>query len=247
MRKICETVPISSLSDDLGERIKGCKTLEQAAEEAMDLLYGTFSDSIVLARLFVVVPHGELPAANRSFVSELAHSQGITDLINDETYVISLLGTRGVRPEWNDRRNSNGHVGIPLASADFIDRIPMMSRMLKEVGLDLSWIDRQKSVATKTLAGLSGVFYVADAETAVDDKGRKIISAQDFVRAYKIKSVFGCAGGYPTGGTFITMIVFCRETVKQSTAEQFLPFISAFKAGTVSLVSSRAIFAPEHL
>lgn len=243
MSKIDDKVNIFPILDELSVKIKECKTLEQAAMEAMGLLYKEFSDTIVLARLFVAVPYGKLPTDNRSFVSELARTHNITDLINDETYVLSLLGTKGVDPAWNDRRNSKGHVGIPLASADFIDRIPMMSRLLKEVGLDLSWIDRQEAVATKTLAGLSGVFYVSDAETAVDDKGRKIISAQDFVQANKIKSVFGCAGGYPISKTFITMIVFCRDAIKQSSVEQFLPFISNFKAGTTPIVSSGAIFA----
>ncbi len=68
--------------------------------------------------------------------------------------VLSLLGTRGEDMRWNDRRNSQGHVGIPLVSADFIDAIPMMSRLLKELGLDLNWIasDDTESIMTHTVA-----------------------------------------------------------------------------------------------
>jgi hypothetical protein len=242
MSKISETSNILPLIDDITEKTKSCKTLEEAAQTVTDVLYEEFSDSIVLARLFGTVPLGKLPVANRSFVAELADSQGITDLIKDETLILSLLGTRGAEVAWNDRRRSEGHVGIPLASADFIDKIPMMSRLLKEVGLDLDWIDRQEAITIKTFAGLSGVFYVPDARTAVDDQGRKIISAQDFVRDNDIKTVFGLAGSYPLKKTFVTLIIFCRETLQKPQVDRFLLLMSSFKAKTTSLASSGAVF-----
>lgn len=244
MGKISQVTTIFPLLDKVEEQVKGSKTLEQAAEWMTDVLYQEFGDSVVLARLFATVPFGKLPAANHSFVTKLADAQGIAHLIQDETLVLSLLATRGARPAWNDRRQSQGHVGIPLASADFIDRIPMMSRLLKEVGLDLDWIDAQEgAIATKTFAGLSGVFHVPDARTAVDHQGRKIISAQDFVGDNDVKTVFGLASGYPISKTFLTLIVFCRETIEKSCTERFLPLISSFKASTTSLVSTGAVFA----
>jgi hypothetical protein len=197
-----------------------------------------------LVRLFVTVPFGKLPAVNRSFVTQLANTQGLTGLIKEGTLVLSLLATRGRKPAWNDRRQSQGHIGIPLVSAAFIDRIPMMSRLLNEVGLSLDWIDSQeKVIATKTFIGLSGVFYVPDAKTAVDHQGRKIISAQDFVDDQNVKTVFGLAGGYPISRTFLTLIVFCCEPVERPYVERFLPLISSFKANTTSLVLTEAIFA----
>jgi len=39
----------------------------------------------------------------------------------------------------------------------------------------------------KTFKSISGVFYVKDAETEVDNRGRKIIAAQDFVKEEKVK------------------------------------------------------------
>ena len=119
----------------------------------------------------------------------------------------------------------------------------MMSRLLKEVGLDLNWIDSQEAIAVKTFAGLSGVFYVRNAEKAMDDRGRSIISAQDFVRENNVKTVFGLAGAYPISRTFLTLIVFSRETLERPQVEQFLHLISHFKANTTSLVSTEAIFA----
>jgi hypothetical protein len=243
MSKISEIWSSFPLQDEMTEKMKNCRTLEEAAQVMTDVLYENFSETIVLVRLFATVPFGKLPAENRSFVAKLANSHGITDLIKDDTLVLSLLGTRGADPVWNDRSWSNGHVGIPLASADFIDRIPMMSRLLKEVGLQRDWIDRQEAIAIKTMAGISGVFYVQDAKTAVDNQGRKIISAQDFVRDNNIQTVFGLASGYTISKTFLTLIVFCREKVEKSQAERFLPLISHLKVNTASLVSIGAIFA----
>lgn len=242
MREIGQGGGLFPLLDKIAKKMTGCRTLESAARVATDALYEEFASTIVLVRLFATVPFDRLPAANRGFVAKLVESQGVADQIKSETMVLSLLGTRGANPSWNDRRRSVGHVGIPLVSAAFIDRIPMMSRLLKEVGLDLNWIDRQNAIAIKTLAGLSGVFYVPDAETAVDHLGRKIISAQKFVCDNKIKTVFGLAGGYPVSGSFLTLIVFCRETILRSDVEQFLPLISSFKAGTTALVQAGAVF-----
>ncbi len=242
MNEIGKIDSIFPLMDEVTVRVKGCRTLEDAAQKVTDVLYEKCSDSVILVRLFATVPFGALPAANRSFVETLANRHNISKLITYETPVLSLLGTRGIKPAWNDRRQSAGHVGIPLASAAFIDRIPMMSRLAKEVGLDMDWIDRKAAIAIKTYAGVSGVFYVSDAEAAVDDQGRKIITAQDFVHDYKVKTVFGLATHYTSSATFLTLIAFCRESIEKSRVEQFLPLISHIKAGTTSLVSAKAIF-----
>jgi hypothetical protein len=186
---------------------------------------------------------GKLPAPNRTFVTNLAATNNITQLIRDDTLILSLLGTRGLKPEWNDRRKSQGHVGIPLASADFVDKVPMISRLLKEVGLNLDWIDsKDTAIVTKTIGGISGAFFVQDAKQAIDHQGRKIIPAQDFVEANKVKTVFGLADGYATSRAFVTIIMFCREMLDKPQAELFSPLISALKANTATLVSTGAIF-----
>ena len=83
--------------------------------------------------------------------------------------MLSLLGTSGVKPAWNDRRQSQGHVGIPMVSAAFIEAILMMSRLLKQLGVRLDWIASHDSqIITKVMGEMSGVFFVADAATEVD-------------------------------------------------------------------------------
>jgi hypothetical protein len=231
------------LLDKVREDTKNCRTLEQAAQLLTDAIYEELGDSVVLARVFATVRFGELPEPNSAFVTDLAAANDIAPLINDDTLILSLLGTRGAKSEWNDRRTSEGHVGIPLASAAFVDKIPMISRLLKQVGLDLDWIDsRDADIVTKTLGDISGVFYVPDAAQAVDHQGRKIIPAQDFVEANDVKTVFGLAGGYPVGKMFVTAIVFCRETLDKAEAELFSPLIDAFTTNTASLASTGAIF-----
>jgi hypothetical protein len=235
---------ITALRGKIEYDIRNCTCLEDAAQKYTDLMYEEFKDSIVLVRFFATLPFKNLPAPNQRFVTNLAASAGISSLIDDQTLVLSLLGTRGEEDAWNNRRNSRGHVGIPLASGDFIEAIPMMSRLLKELGLGLDWIDSgDTEIVAKTVGGMAGVFYVPDARTTVDQKGRKIIAAQDFVSAYDVKTVFGIGGGYLTGYVFITNIVFTRETIEKRQTERFMPVVNTFKTGTIRMVSGNKIFA----
>ena len=231
------------LQNKISGQVAGNTALEDAAQEYMSILYETLSESIILARLFATIPFEELPEPNKEFVANLAQSAGISELVKERTLVLALLGTRGAKPAWNDRRNSQGHVGIPLASSDFIDKIPMMSRLLKQLGAGLDWIDTNDTeLVARTFKDMSGVFFVHDARTEVDNKGRKIIAAQDFVEEEKVKTVFGIGGCYLGTSLFFTTIVFVREFLDKNIVERFMLQANKFKTATLSLVDDRRIF-----
>ena len=72
----------------------------------------------------------------------------------------------------------------------------MISRLLKELGVPLDWVDgHDSSMIEKTMARSAGLFFVEDASEATDQEGRKIIAAQDFVSQYGVKGVFGIGRG----------------------------------------------------
>lgn len=235
---------VNALRNKTEQVLQNCSSLEDASQKFIEIFYEEFSESVILARLFATVPFKKLPAANQDFVSNLAESKGISHLLSDKTLVLSLLGTRGRKDNWNDRRKSNEHVGIPIVSLDFIDSIPMMSRLLKELGVEVNWIDREDTkIVIKLRGSKAGVFFVCDASTDTDQKGRKIISAQDFVEEYKIKTVFGFGGGYGVSENFITTIIFTTETIDRTKAEQLMFMINMIKSATTELVLKGKIFA----
>lgn len=235
---------VNALKSNIEKKLKNCGCLEEASQKFIDIIYEEFEESVVLSRVFVTVPFENLPSPNQAFVTKLAHATRVSHLIDDRTLVLSLLGTRGKVADWNDRRKSKGHIGIPLVSADFIDTIPMMSRLFKDMGADLSWIDsKDTKIVIKTMGSMAGVFHVPDAKTATDQKGRKIIAAQDFVDMYKVKTVFGFGGIYGIGETFIITIIFTSEILEKKQAEQFMFLINTIKSVTTELVSKGRIFA----
>ncbi|MEW6351413.1 MAG: hypothetical protein AB1646_20360 [Thermodesulfobacteriota bacterium] len=227
------------------ETMDGFGSLEQAAQEFTGTLYRRFKDSLALIRLFATVPFGELPRAETEFVKRLAAGKKITPLIRQETPVLTLIGTSGDKPSWNDRRNSKGHVGIPLASSEFISAIPMMSRLLEELGMDLGWFGQQESrseIAWARMANVSGLFYVEDAATVTDSSGRMIISDQTFVGENRVKTVFGMGGAYPLTTTMLVAILFTREKIPKSRAEWFAMLLNGFKMATLDFSSPARIF-----
>ncbi len=235
---------MKELERNIQLKTRSCATFEEAAQRYTSLMYEAFEESLVLIRLFATVPFGKLPGRNQQSVRTLASSAGITDLIKDDTLVLSLVGSSGVEPEWNDRRKSQSHVGIPLASGDFIDAIPMMSRLLRQLGVSLEWIDRaDTTLVVKTVGGASGVFFVKDASVEVDNQGRRIIAAQDFVEKYGVKSVFGIGGGFLSTPTFLVSIVFCRDEINREAAQSFMPQVNRIKVNCNELVNKGLIFS----
>ncbi len=242
MQKISTAIPhdFEKLQNNIRAAIKTVDSFEEAAQIYTTTIYEAFKDSIVLVRLFATVPYGQLPPQNKTFVSDLAMSKGIHQLMHDETLVLSLLGTCGAQTNWNSRRTSQGHIGIPLVSTEFIDAIPMMSRLLKQLGLGLEWIgSHDTQLVTHTLGSMSGVFFVPEAMNEIDSKGRKIIVAQDFVTDNHVKTVFGYGGGYVGTKTFTVTILFLQETITKHHANKFAGAMAFFKPLTVNLVKKK--------
>ena len=216
--------------------------LEDAAQALVESIYARFEESVVLARMFVTVPFDSLPPSSRKIVSRRAEDAGAMDGLRTVTPVLSLIGTSGQEAAWHDRRRSQEHAGIPLISSSFVNGVPMISRLLKELGIPLEWVDSQDStMIEKTMARTAGLFFVGDAGRATDHHGRKIITAQDFVETYGIKAVFGIGGAY-IGGQIVVLMVFCRDHVPRETAESFLALTALFKNKTATLVGAGRVF-----
>lgn len=226
-----------ALQEEIRSRKQAYTSYENIAQDFMDEFYNKFKDSIILSRVFLTVPYSRLPQKNKVFVDKLADTHSIQELINDNTLILSLVGSAGIEEQWFDRRNSQDHIGIPLASADFIDRVPMMSRLLRQLGLDLNYISSDDTKLVKhTLGRMNGMFYVKDAKTEVDIKGRKIIAAQNFVDKYKVKTVMGFGGGYTGPYPFYTCIIFLNETIEPSRARLISAEMAFFKIVSMGIV-----------
>ena len=234
---------IRELWSGIESRVRGATSLEEGAQALATELYTQFAESVVLARVFLTVRLDGLPGDVRAFVENLARSAGKTGPLHGLLPVLSLVGTRGQEAAWNARRSSRGHQAIPLMSAAFVGAIPMISRLFREIGVPLTWIDSDDAQLIATAVGHSGgLFFVPEAESAVDDHGRKIIAAQDFVSAHGVKTVFGTGGAYARG-QLLVIVVFCRDRVARTTAERFLALTDLFKGQTASLVQAGKVFA----
>jgi hypothetical protein len=237
------SLTVSQLWADLEPKVQQAQCLEESAQELASSLHYQFQESVAIARVFATVPFQDLPSSNRNFVEKLADSAGANGKLRHETPVLSLIGTFGQEENWRDRRKSEGHVGIPLISSDFVGAIPMIARLINELGLPLEWVDSHDTESiVETIGTKAGLFYVEDASEATDQEGRKIIAAQDFVSTYGVKTVFGAGGAYPNG-QMVALIVFCRNAFARSVAELFLPLTDLFKSGTVALAESGRVFS----
>jgi len=233
----------ATVLDQLRDGLRPCTSLEQVASTTAGHLYETFAETTVLARVYALLPFRDLPPDVAAFVEKLVPADASGPGHTPETPVLTLMGTRGARAEWCDRRKSVGHKGIPLLSASFVERIPMLARLLKELGIDLAWLDEAPEVnARRLVGGFNGVFYVSDATTSRDAQGRQIIPAQDFVASEGVKSVIGMGGFYPDG-MLVVAIAFTREEVSRPQADRLKSLVSTLKGETFGVVRARRLFS----
>lgn len=233
---------LRSLQGCLRENLRGCTSVEPAASHLVELFADEFAGRVVLARVFATVPFDRLPAFNRNATAALAASKGASDRLRPDTPVLSLLATRGQQPAWCDRRLSKGHVGIPLVSQDFVDAAPMVAALFAELGFSL--VGRERGASCERLLGgeSAGSMYVADAKTAVDQRGRKVIAAQDFVAVHGVETVFAVGGCWPNRD-LVACIVFLQGSLGRAAVRRLAPLLSVFRAGTTSQAMHGRYFA----
>ncbi len=232
---------VAALRANVDARLTGAATVEDAAGRFAELMKGAYP-SIVLARVFLVLPLAELPPREAAFATALAARLGAASRLVPTSPVLTLVGTRGDLPAWNDRLRSDGHLAIPLIDREMVDGAPMIARLLGDLGVDCGLLASDRAVATrKMLGGINGRFYVADADNAVDELGRAVIPSRDFVKAHAIRTVFGMGGAY-IDGTLVIAIFFCTESLDAADVDRFPTLINHLKMATSALRRERRVF-----
>jgi hypothetical protein len=233
--------------EELQEEVRdvgGCSCAQEAAQRFVDALYGRFSDSLVLLRLFMVLPYAELPQEDRLFVDGQGRATNTSHLIHGGTPIFTLLSTRGAKPEWNDRRASEHFRCIPLASTAFISSLSMLSRQFASVGFDLGLIDawEAKVASTGRADQFRGMLYIRDAGVERDSQRRMIVPKQEFVAASGVKTTLGFGSGYAGKPTLVTLFAFTNEILDRSAVEPLANVLEAFISATEELVAKDRFF-----
>ena len=231
---------IFTLLGVISRQLSDTSCFEVAAQRCLNLFYEQYESELALARLYVTSTFSALPAENRQFVEKLARSKEVG--LRPDVPVLSLIGTRGRRPSWNDRRQSKGHLGIPLVSPDFVTALPMIARMFSDFEIELAWIERPERGISTTRSGWSGLFHVADARDSQDQHQRYIIPARDFVAEEEVRTGFGIGGSF-ISGTLLAMIFFTRCVLSRELAQRYLPLGTMFKTATSAHIEAGRIFA----
>jgi hypothetical protein len=227
---------INALRTSLEKR--SATSIEDAAQHFVSTFAEAFS-SLVLARLFIVLPFAELPANEQAFARKLVANDS---RLTNRTPTLTLLATRGVDEKWNRRETSAGHLAIPLLDKEFVAETPMIAKLLADLELDLAPLDDGFAATTsKMLGSEAGKFYVSDAASAQDARNRFIIPSREFVKKYDVRTVFGMGGSYFDGKLVVT-ILFTNELVDRMVADRLASFISTFKMTTTRLEQQKKFF-----
>lgn len=227
---------VSAIQAVLGESLAKSTSIEGAARIWLDAVYEPLAEALVLARVFAILPRSALPPFEAEHADRVAGAAG--HALDARSPVLSLLATRGARPEWNERLRSQVHLALPLASSALLEASPMIASLLDDMGVRLttvSWGPRLVSTAREVPE--HPTFYVADALTTTDPRGRFKIPARDFVFAHDVKSVFG-VGGTLGGGTLFAMVLFARQHVTRAVAEQLAPLAAEFRSATLPIAGA---------
>lgn len=191
-------------------------SMEEAANKIVNYLYDNITDSSgnnanALVRLYKTHPYSQLDSGLQSFAQGILGSAP-----SDDTNCLTMLATMGDKDDWKSRSKSNGHRAIPLASADMVAGIPMISRLLTQFGIDVGAVMRPDPMLIGDMSAKTyNTFYVPEAV------GSPYIPAQDdFVIPNGIKSVLGF-GGILSSGELFVVIMFSKVSIPADVADKF--------------------------
>ena len=226
----------------LRETASGAQTLEVSAQRVCRFLYDELRGpdglrACALVRCYKTHAYGSLDTELQAFARDALGSEPPRPTMK----CLTLMASVGQSANWNSRHLSRGHRTIPLPSREIVEKAPMISGLIKELGLELSYVIQPSPDIVKELAGKRhGVFHV---ENAV---GSPHIPAQeDFVLRFGIRSVLGFGGMLAIGDLF-AVILFATVHVPASTADRFrtlaLDVKSVFSKFNDKTVFNKSVF-----
>ncbi len=206
---------VKECGEKLREAASGVSNMEDAANRIVGFLYDNFgnngSKACALVRFYKTHPFGELDSDLQEFAKGiLGHDPESPDM-----KCLTLLATRGDKDAWNARAKSQGHKAIPLPSEQFVSKIPMISRLINQFGLELKTVLKPDPAIIVDLREKAyNTFHVPEAV------GSPYIPAQDeFVIPHGIQSVLGLGGMLPTGNLF-AVILFAKMHIARDAADR---------------------------
>lgn len=220
----------------LGE---GARAMEDVAERAVGWLHDRFEDPETgarccpLVRFYTTRPLAELEPDVRLLARRLAPGAP------EGTRCLTLLATRGALRPWNSRRRSRRHQVIPLPSAAEVERLPMVSQLLRQLGLEA---EELISPDPRLLLDLSertyNVFHVPEVLGSpwVPDQ-------EDFVRRFGVRSALGFGGVLPFGDLF-AVVLFSRAPIPRPSAERFRTLALHLKVALLPFAGGPVFRAP---
>jgi CheY-like chemotaxis protein len=192
-----------------------CSSTEAIAMDAVSYLYNRFGEDgpnhhCALMRFFRTIAYSDLTPYLQDKVKEQLGTEP-----PPSTNCLTLLATRGIEPEWNDRQASRSHQVIPLVSEQMIVEAPMIAQLIQTLGIDVAnVVEPVPGIFLKPKDKKYHTMYVGEAKST-----RAIVSQKDFVIPFGIRSVIGFGGLLPTGDMFAA-IMFMRVFVSAEVAER---------------------------
>ncbi len=196
----------------------GAVSFEEAADAVIAYLYaeleshGAAATRPALVRFYKTRKFAELDPSLKAFaLTQMGAATAPPDM-----RCLTLLATAGQEPEWCDPRRSVNHRTIPLPSEGVVEQAPMIARLIRELGMEISEVVSPDPALASERAGRTyDVFHIAEAA------GSPFIPAQaEFVERYGIRSVVGF-GGSLADGEFFAIILFARGAVPEHSAARF--------------------------
>lgn len=212
-------------------------SIEDAYQHLTQLMCESFCDNqqssdLVLSRVYHSFDFQLLPSSLQQVAKQVLGEDA-----SGNNKFIALMGTYGNEPAWQNRSLSQGHKVI-LLSQQSLTKIPMVARLLQQIGFDLGVLlgTKEQGIQYEGISGTFGVFYVSPA------LGSPYIPAQDFVVNYDVKSVVGTGVMLPQGDISV-YIGFSRTHIENEIAANLASLMSLFWQHAFPLLEERGMFS----
>ncbi|MHB8611982.1 MAG: hypothetical protein ACYDAL_06085 [Candidatus Dormibacteraceae bacterium] len=195
----------------------GAQSLEDAADQTARYLYSALWDpetdqpATALVRFYRTINFADLDPSLQRYAASVMRPEKSWPSMK----CFTLMGTAGALPEWNSRQASVAHRAIPLSSRVAIERLPMVSRLIRDLGVSVDALVDPPVSETASDPGVPlNVFYVKRAE------GHRSVPDQQFVREHGIQSVVAFGGSIGMSDLW-TIIFFARVEIHPEVAGLF--------------------------